>query len=730
MKMVKPRLRVIPQLDSQDCGPACLLTILGYYGRNYAREYIETLCRMDRLGSSLGAIARAAEHLGFKTLAVKTSFDEMRAKVQLPCIAYLTAGHYVVVCSVKARAVRVIDPSLGRVKFTRQEFERGWLADSGPEVGVLLLLEPTSEPIPQASNQSTQATHLRQFLKPFWQDVRRHLFLLGSTAVVSLAVQFTLPFLSAALVDLCVNRRDLGILPVICIAQIIFLFGRLTSQMIQGWALAFIGIRCDLSLVSRFLFKLTRLPLAFFDGKTAGDLMQRINDQKAIEHFLSSSVSQLSMAVLSVAMFGTVLALYRPLLFAVFLVGAMLYAFYSIAYFRRQRSLNYKMFRLSARKQGVILELLAGMQELKLNNAERQRRWAWEKTQHSLASIQLRSRVLGLLQSVGGTLINELSNIILVVITTLSVVKGKMSLGSMVAVQYVIGQLSIPVQQLVGLMVETQDASLSYVRAQQIECMSDEESKTQGLPVQPGSDITLAKVSFGYGGTNPRLVLRDVNLHIPFGRTTAIVGRTGSGKTTLLKLLLKYYAVTRGAICVGTDNILDLSHAQWRSQCGIVMQDGYLFSDTIVRNIAVGDDFIDMARVEEVAQIAQILDFITTLPLGYATKIGRDGIGISRGQAQRIQIARALYKDPQYLFFDEATSALDAETERALVEQLAPILRARTSLIIAHRMSTVRHADQIVVLDDGMIAEIGAHEELVEKRGEYFNIVKNQLELR
>lgn len=723
----KKRLKVRLQLDTYDCGPACLDTIMRFYKRNHPAEQIRRLCRMDRLGSSLGAIARAAEVLGFRTLAVKVSYQELLEKAPVPCIAFLTQGHYVVVEEVRKRRVLVADPSIGSVAFSRTEFEQAWLSEGHRSRGVLLLLEPAEGAVAESTASKTQSARL--FLRPLWMEVKRHIKVLCYSAILSLSIQLLLPLLSAAVVDVSIGTHNVSILWVICIAEACLLLGRLSVDMVQSWVLACVGAKCDIALVSQFLGKLTKLPIAFFDGKTAGDLIQRINDQKTIEQFLTASFGQLLSAGLSLIVFSAVLILVKPVFFLVFALGSSIYILYSFAFFKRQRILNYKNFRLSARKQGVILELLTGMPEIKLNNAERQRRLEWESTQTSLARIQIKSQLLAVIQNTGGTFLNQATSLSLVLLSAYEVIQGSMSLGTMVAVQFIVGQLNWPLQQFVGMIIRSQDAALSYVRSQQIQDIENEETTRSILAPNPRADITFKDVNFGYGGTSPKLVLKNISLTIPHGKTTAIVGRSGSGKTSLLKLILKFYEPTGGEVLVGGAQLSQISPSSWREMCGVVMQDGHVFSDSVLRNIALNADDIDEDRVAEVCRISQIAKFVESLPLGYKTRIGRDGIGISKGQAQRILIARALYKDPQCLLFDEATSALDSQTEAALVISLRDALVNRTALIIAHRLSTVRAADQIVVLDDGEIVEIGKHDHLVDQRGLYYTIVKNQLEL-
>jgi ATP-binding cassette subfamily B protein len=725
--LLRKRFPVCHQYDSMDCGPSCLDMVARYYGRRYPRQFMRELCQQDRQGTSLATIARGAERLGFRTLGVKVSFEELEEKAPLPCIAYWTQGHYVVVYRIKKGRVYLADSSAGLTTYSREEFESCWLTDGGQrDWGVLLLLEPTRGLL--AGGPQVQASTI-DLWRPLWRDVRRHLIPVLIAVLVSLFTQLALPFLSAAVVDIGIAEHNFNIVFVFLMAQLVLFLSRLSVDLMQGSLLTYIGLRIDMRLISQFLTKLTRLPLSFFDGKLVGDLIQRINDHKSLQQFLTNSLWQVLLALLSLMVFGTVLALFKPRLFAVFALGSLLYIVYCALFVRRMRALSHKNFRLSAQKQSLIVEFLAGMQEIKLNNAEQQRRWQWEAAQNAVARNQVKSQLLNLLQNSGAAGINELKNLILTLIVARAVIDGSMTLGTMVAVQYIIAQLTWPLSQITGLIFHANESSLAYQRAREIHRIPDEEELTLEAIPDDCASIEFRNVSFGYGGTTNNRLFDNLNLSIPSGKTTAIVGRSGSGKTTLLKLILKFYAVESGQITLGGTNINDLSHRHWRQLCGIVMQDGYIFSDTILNNIAVAVDQVDMDRVCEVARVAQIDTFIESLPLSYETRIGRDGIGISRGQAQRILIARALYKNPSYLFFDEATSALDSETETALVDQLESITRRKTAVVIAHRMSTVRNADQIILLDRGQVIEVGTHDELVSRRGSYFSLVRNQLEL-
>jgi ATP-binding cassette subfamily B protein len=702
--------------------------IAQHHGLKYPKHVIRSICQQDRGGATLSMIAKGAQALGFRTLAVRVPFADLSQRASLPCIAYLTHGHFVVVYRVHRNRVYVADPAAGPTIYTKEEFETCWLEEGANRAwGVLLLCE--TDGLPKEIGLTEEAGRKVDLWGPVWRDVRKHVIPILVGVCLTLFAQLIVPFLSAAVVDLGIRNRSLNVVYLLLCAQAVLMLSNVSVGIVQGWTTAYISLRIDISLVRQFLIKLTRLPIAFFDGRLVGDMMQRVNDHKLIQTFLTGGLLQVVFALLSLLVFGTVLAIFKPALFAIYVAGSVAYLVYCALFFRKYRVLGNKQFRISAKKQGLIIEFLAGMQEIKLNNAEEQRRWDWESAQYSLSRLEVKSRLLNQFHSGGATVINELKNLLLTLLSVRAVIRGEMSLGTMVAIQYIVGQLTWPLGQIADLLARSHEASLSYERAHEIHCLADEEKGSHLCALPEEGDIEFRDVTFGYGGSNPRPLFQNLNLRIPRGKVTAIVGASGSGKTTLLKILLKFYSVTGGEIQLGGVNLENISPRSWREQCGIVMQDGYIFSDTILNNIAVTESCADLDRIREVAEITQIRSFIERLSLGYNTRIGRDGLGISRGQAQRILIARALYKNPHYLLFDEATSALDSLVESDIVTHLRQTTAGKTMIIVAHRMSTVRHADQIIVLDAGKVTEVGRHEELVAARNCYFRLVQNQLEV-
>jgi ATP-binding cassette, subfamily B, bacterial len=720
------------QHDSADCGAACLRMIAKHYGRTYSLEYLRDLSHLDREGVSLIGISDAAEKIGFRTLGVKTDLERLQGDIPLPCVAHWKQDHFVVIYKISKGIIYVANPAHGKVQMKEQEFLDGWISDvvnSKPQ-GILLLLETTPELFAKEDVESVDRsgftylwTYLAQHKKLLWQLCAG--LLLGSM------LQLVFPFLMQALVDKGVQLGDLSFVYLILIAQGVLFFSQVAVEFIRGWILLHIGTRVNINLVSDFLIKLMRLPMSFFDSKMTGDLLQRVYDNERVERFLTSSSLMTLFSLVSLLVFGIVLGFYNPFIFAIFFIGAFLYFGWVALFLQRRRTLDFRRFEQAAETQNTLIQLVNGMQEIKLHNAERQKRWAWERIQAKLFRVNVQYLATDQFQRAGAAFINEGKNILITIIAAASVVNGDMSLGMMLAVQYMIGHMNAPLESLVQFMLNMQEAKISLERMNEIHSRPDEEpadrSRLDSLP--DNGNLALENVSFRYGGPHDPWVLKNINLNIRQGKTTAIVGTSGSGKTTLLKLLLHFYPATEGTLRIGDVNLNNMNSQFWRSQCGVVMQDGFIFSDTIARNIALGHDNVDRQKLLHAAKVANIQSFVESMPLGYNSKIGQEGIGLSQGQKQRILIARAVYKDPAYLFFDEATNALDTHNERVIMENLYAVFKNKTVVVVAHRLSTVRNADHIIVLEKGEVVEQGTHQYLTEKRGIYFNLVKEQLEL-
>lgn len=709
-----------------DCGPSCLLMVAKSYGRTYAIQTLRDLCQVSRDGVSLLAIGKAAEKIGFRAQGVKLSFSQI-ASLDLPCILYWNQSHFVVLYKVKRNKILVADPLLGIINYTEKEFCEKWIHKT-TDCGLALILSTTPEFYRKHGDKDPRSGVL--FIFKYLTRYRQLIIQLGFAVLVGVLLQLIAPFLTRSVVDIGINNKNLNFIYLILIAQIILSFGKMSMEFIRSWILLHISTRINISILTDFLIKLMKLPMSFFDVKMTGDIMQRINDQKRIESFLTGPTLSTFFSLINLVVFSFVIAYYSLPIFIVFSLSSILYFSWIIIFLNRRRVLDYKTFDISAKNQSNIVQLVNGMQEIKLNNCEQEKRWEWEDIQARLFRFNIKGLALSQYQQTGATFINESKNIIIIFLSAKSVIDGTFSLGTMMAIQYIIGQLNGPVEQLIGFVRGLQDARISVERLNEIYVIPDEEQKEEMLQywLPEEKTIQLKNVIYSYPGSLLHPILKNINLNIPQNKTTAIVGASGSGKTTLLKLLLRFYDPASGDIHIGNTPLKEISSSFWRSKCGVVMQDGFIFSDTIEKNIAI-TNHIDRDKLMYAATVANLLEFIDSLPLKFETKIGMEGNGISQGQRQRILIARAIYKDPQYVFFDEATNALDSENEAVIMNNLQGFLQERTVVVVAHRLSTVRMADNIIVLDKGRIIENGTHTELIALKGSYFTLVKNQLEL-
>lgn len=732
------------QLNAMDCGPTCIRMIAKYYGKNYNTDTLRQIAGFSKQGVSMLGISETAEKVGFRTRGVRITLEKLK-EVPLPCILHWDQNHFVVFISYSKTKFKIADPGKGILNYSKDEFTNHWISsesESNQKIGVGLLLEPTPT-FYELEGEKEHKLNWRLVLQ-YLVGIKWQITQVFIAFIIASLIQLIFPFLTQSIVDTGINTQNLQYIVIVLLAQLMLTFSKSIVEFINSRLLLRISNILNLQILSDFWIKLTRLPVSYFDIHHTGDTLQRIGDHKQIQSFLTGTALTTLFSLFNFIIYAIVLIMYNLDLFLVFMGGSIIYFIWIRMFLRIRRKLNYKTFHLSAKENNATLQLIQGMQEIRLNNAEKQKRWEWENIQASVFKLNFKSLNYSQWQQAGATLINQVQGIAISFIVAKLVIDGKLTLGAMLAVQYIVGQLSGPIQQWVGFVQSAQDARISMERLNEIHQLNDEEDlmKTYVSSLPSNKSILLHNITFTYPGAGNDPVLENINLYIPEKKVTAIVGASGSGKTTLIKLLLKVYEQYEGEIRVGVDLNNDsqvslkeglkfgfISHPYWRSICGAVMQDGYIFNDTIARNITVGEQDIDLDKLIKSCRLANIYTFIESLPNGFYTKLGAEGTGMSQGQKQRILIARAIYKNPEFLFFDEATNSLDAKNEKVIVENLELFFKGKTVVIVAHRLSTVKNADKIVVLEGGKIVEEGTHEDLTKIKGKYYELVKNQLEL-
>ena len=734
---MRKKIAFIKQKDSMQCGLACLGMITSIYGKAYSLSFLSQYCHASADGISMLGIIQGAKALGLESMAVKISTEQLMS-IGRPCILHWDQNHFVVMYNTegKGKSFCIADPAKGKYRVSEQELIRHWIygnGDNDNDRGMALYFEPTDDFFNADDVSEDYFAEKRSFsvLLKYLRSYHRYFFQIFLGLLLACILQLIFPFLTQTVVDIGIHHEDIGFIWLILIGELMIVIGRTATDFVRRWLLLHISMRINISLVSDFFIKLLKLPMSFFDTKLTGDIMQRINDHSRIQSFLTNQVLGAMFSLMSFLVFGVVLLIYDRLVFLVFIIATLIYGLWVTFFLSRRKLLDYELFGQLALNQNMTYQFVTNMQEIKLQDCERRRRWEWEDVQADLFNVQMKSLKLQQTQEAGSIFINEVKNIIITVFAATSVINGDMTLGGMLAVQYVIGQLNSPVEQLMAFVYSLQDVKISLERINEIHEGRNEESAPSAYVSfdNQKKTIEVEAVDFKYDPHALENTISGVSIKIPHGKVTAIVGTSGSGKTTLIKLMLGYYGVSGGRINIAGRNISSYNLKWWRRQCGVVMQDGVIFSESIARNIAVDDNDIDYDRLQQAAMRANIHEYVMSLPLGYSTKIGRDGVGLSQGQKQRILIARAVYKDPDFIFLDEATNALDAKNERAIVENLNEFYKGRTVVVVAHRLSTVRNADQIIVLDGGKVVETGSHATLIENKGAYYNLVKNQLEL-
>lgn len=719
------------QLYAKDCGPASLKIIAQYYNKTIPIETLRSLSETNRIGTNLENLGNASEGIGFRSLGVKLSLTELD-EAPLPCILHWDKAHYIVLYKISKGMYYISDPALGLCKYNEKEFLNHWIGINktrDTKEGIALLLEVTPK---LYSNDFKKESNKINFilLKNYFKSYKPFINQLVLGLIIGSLIQLIFPLLTQSIIDVGIVNNDIDFIYIIFYALFAFLIGRITVDILRGWILLHLGNRVRISLISEFIIKLMGLPISYFDTKLTGDILQRIDDNERIRLLLTTSALELVFSVFNILIFSIVLAIYNLNIFFIYIIGTIIYFVWFSLFLKKRARLDYEFFSNKSKDKNQIMELVNGMQEIKLNNAEQIKRWKWEQIQVKLFKTEVKSLIVSQYQHKGTEFINELKNIILIIFSATLVLDGKITLGMMVGVMYIIGQLNSPLSLILLFLKDLQDAIISFKRLNEVNQLESEHNiKSFDLSnLKDDDDIYIKNLYFKYPGANS-YALKDINITIPHNRKTAIVGKSGSGKTTLMKLILKFYLPTSGTIKVNNLNLKNISQRYWRDQCGVVLQDGFLFNDTVINNISLSESIINKEKLTMAVEVANIKSFIEDLPLDYNTIIGPKAYGISGGEKQRILIARAIYKDPSILMFDEATASLDTENEKIIGENLSKLFSTKTSLIIAHRLSTVKDADQIIVMSEGRIAEIGKHNELIHLKGYYYNLVKNQLDL-
>jgi ATP-binding cassette subfamily B protein len=724
------------QLDKMDCGPACLKMIAKFYGKYYSLQHLRDRCGLTKEGASLLDLSHAAESIGLRTLSIKCSIDDLISKIPLPTIIHWNNSHFIVVYKIKkhkdilSSVIYVSDPAKGLLKYKASDFISKWYKKKEEE-GLLIALEPQADFYQRETEEKVERKkNLENFLS-YFRPYKKSFVNLFVVMLLVTILQGFLPFISKAVIDVGIQTHDVDFINMVLIANIAIIVSVLLSNMVRDWILLHITSRVNIALISDYLIKLMQLPITFFENKMAGDILQRANDHERIRSFIMNNSLNMIFSTLTFVVFGIILLIYNKVIFFIFLAGSIVYVLWVFAFLRVRKKLDWEYFELVSKNQSYWVETIASIQDIKINNYEKQKRWKWENIQARLYKVNIKVLNITNTQNSGAQFIDTLKNLFITFYCAKAVIAGEITFGVMISTQFIIGMLNGPVVQFIQFIISFQFAQISFLRLNEIHQIPDEHENVGNnhVALPDNKNLYVKNVAFQYS-PNSTLVLKGINLIIPEGKITAIVGDSGSGKSTLLKLLLRLYKPSYGDILIGNMNINNISLKQWRDKCGAVMQDGKIFNDTILNNIVLDDEHIDYEKLKKAVHTANISQEIERLPLGYQTMMGEQGRGLSGGQKQRILIARALYKNPDYLFFDEATNSLDTINEQKIVAALDEVFKGKTVIVVAHRLSTIKKADQIIVIQDGSIVEMGDHDSLMTRKARYFMLVQSQSDLR
>ena len=723
MKLFKKPFPFFKQLDSQDCGLACLKMISKHYGVDISNSNpVLAESNLLKQGITISDLNHTSEKLGYKPLIIKLDFESALENAPLPAIFFWNQNHFVVAYKITSEKVYVADPAFGKTVYSKKEFIKGWTQQK--EEGIILLLEPTEILFENNSTQKRTKGSL-EYVTQYLKKHKIQLFLIALTLLISSCIELIFPFFTQKILDKGVALKNISFIYLILIAQVVVFISRVGLEFYRSWLFIHISSRISLSIISDFLIKLMQLPLKFFNSKNIGDLTQRIQDHKRIEEFLSKDLIQTVFSIFSIVIYSFILLYFNISIFLIVFIGTIIELLWIFRFLKKIKILDQKTFSLQAKDQNKIYELINSMQEIKLNNLEENKRNEWQKIQTTIYLNNIDKLKINQ-QYESYRFISFFQTILVVFVSSMAVMNGTLTIGSMLAIMFILGGINAPISQLINFVLQYQLVKVSFERLNEIHNKPDEENVSKVSKLSEIEDINIQNINFSYDNSNN--ILKNISLKIPKGKTTAIVGMSGSGKTTLLKLILKFYKPQQGNLLLHKTPLEEIENTLWRNKCGVILQDSFIFSDTISYNISLEEN-ANQEKLLNAIKLANIDDFIHKLPLKLNTIIGSEGIGISHGQKQRILIARAIYKNPDYLFFDEATNSLDAKNERIIVENINYYFKNKTMIVVAHRLSTVKNADQIIVLDNGEIIEKGTHDELIKFKGKYFELIQNQLEL-
>lgn len=721
----------LKQQDQNDCGPTCLKMICKYYEVNVSIEYLRELSYVTYYGTSMLSLSRSAEQLGFRTISSKLTLKNFIKNFSLPTIIHWKQHHFIVVYKIKKNKIYVSDPAIGKITYDIDSFLDGWSGEQNIDsIGFVLFIEAT--PDIYENERGEKGISFSYFLG-YFKGFKKQYVQIVLGMIASMLITFVTPFITQSIVDVGINGRNMGFINLMLIAQLVLASSSIIIGFIQNWLFMHMGTRISLSIATGYISKVMKLSIPYLERKTIGDFMQRMSDNSRIQGFISSSTLSTLFSFLNVIVFGIIMATFDLKILAVFLLGSTLYAGWILLFIKKRKEYDYKKFDQNSQSQTSIIQIFNGIRDIKLYNFEQEKRWEWERIQSRGYLLSMKQLGLNQVQQSGAFFIENAKNITITYLVVSSVISGQITFGTMISIQYILGQMGSPLLQLIGFINSYQDAKISLQRIGEIHTQANEEAdeenedKIHNPHAIKNKSIEFQNVTFSYNKLVEEPILKNVDIHIPEGKFTAVVGESGSGKTTLIKILLGFYKINRGSVKIGELDLSNLSAKMWRDQCGAVLQDSYLFSCSILDNIALNSENVQMEKVYEAARLANIHDFITSLPLAYKTKIGENGLTLSQGQKQRIFIARIIYKDPGFLFFDEATNALDSENESTIMKNISEKLGGKTIIFVSHRLSAIKRADNIIVMKDGEVAESGKHNDLMKSKGIYYMLNKKQL---